>query len=301
MKRITFAISFCLILAFLNEAKASDTLVINEARLFCEVDFSIHGIAFDNQHLMFVGGGKKIYTITPDKKVEHFITLDDTTENTMIWSLQFGPDQALYVAAKDRVLRISPEGEQTVIIKEPFPGPAGVTDLRFDQNGDLFIVYDNVLAKCDANYQKQIIIDGSQFVPPLEWLVGIEFSSHFKKLYLGDCSGKYAHVVSWLPEECIDESQSFPTNWGQYFAKDNLGNVYITSLGTEPTWPDFVMITPDNNRVDIYSRNRVLQNRENHKKAMAWGKTGFNEHAIYCIIGNRIYEYDLKATSWLEQ
>ena len=304
MKRIAFSITFCLILVAINvysknnkshnESIASDTLVINEASLFCEVNFTIHGIAFDNQGLLYVGGEKKIFTITPNKEVKDFITLNDTSENTIIWSLRFGPDQALYVAAKDRVVKVSPKGAQTVIMKETFPGPAGVTDLRFDHNGDLFIVYDNIVAKCDSNYQKQIIIDGSQFAPPLEWLVGIEFNSHFRKLYLGDCNGKHVHVISYLSEDFIDRGRSFPTNWGQYFAQDELGNVYITSLGSEPTWPEFVMFTPDNKRVDLYCKIRVPQHRGNHKKAMAWGKKGFNEHAIYCIIGNRIYEYDLK-------
>lgn len=304
MKKITFASTICLILLLIDvysknnisheESKTSDSIVINEASLFCEPNFTIHGIAFDNQELMYVGGGKSIYTITPNKEVKLFITLNDTTENTIIWSLRFGPDQALYVAAKDRVVKVSPEGDQSVIIKEALPGPSGVTDLRFDHNGDLFIVYANVVAKCDSNYQKQIIIDGSQFVPPLEWLVGIEFSSHYKKLYLGDCGGKHAHVISYLSEDFIDKSTSFPTNWGQYFTQDKLGNVYITSLGSESTWPEFVMLTPDNKRLDIYAKNRIPQQRGNHKKAMAWGKKGFNEHAIYCIIGNRIYEYDLR-------
>lgn len=304
MKRFTIAVFLCLILVAIDvygknytsyeDPLASDTLVINEASLFCDVNFTIHGIAFDNQGIMYVGGGNDIYKITPDKEVKHFITLNDTTENTIIWSLRFGPDQALYVAAKDRVLKVSPEGGQTVIIKETFPGPAGVTDIRFDQNGHLIIVYDNIVARCDSGYQRQIIIDGSQFTPPLEWLVGIEFSSHFKKLYLGDCSGKHVHVIPYLSKEFIGRNQSFPTNWGQYFARDISGNVYITSLGSDPTFPDFIMFTPDNRRVDIYSLNRVPQYQKKHKKTMAWGKKGFNEHAIYCIIGNGIYEYDLK-------
>jgi len=92
----------------------------------------------------------------------------------------------------------------------------------------------------------------------------------------------------------IDKSKSFPTDWGQYFAQDNSGNVYLTSLGTNPTWPDFVMFTTESERVDLCSKNRVPQFRGNHKKTMAWSQKGFNENAIYCIIGNHIYEYDLK-------
>lgn len=303
MKGITLTITLGLILMTTDtysknsnaydKSISSDSLVIDEAGLFCEVNFSIHGIAFDNQGLMYVGGGRDIYTITPAKEIKHFITLNDTTENTIIWSLRFGPDQSLYVAAKDRVFKISSESVQTAIIKESFKGPAGITDLRFDQNGNLFIVYDNIVAKCDSEYQKLIIIDGSQFEPPLEWLVGIEFSSHFRKIYLGDCNGKQAYAIPYLSKDFIDKSQSFSTNWGQYFARDNSDNVYITSLGSDPAFPDFIMFTPDNRRIDIYSKNRVPQYRRNHKKAMAWGKMGFNEHAIYCIIGNSIYAYDL--------
>lgn len=277
---------------FTDQIIESDSIVIQEAVLFFRVDFTIHGIAFDNEGLMYLGGGKDIYTINPDKDVKHFITLHDTTENTIIWSLRFGPDHALYVAAKDRVFKISPEGEQTVIIKETFPGPAGVTDIRFDQSGELHIVYDNMVAKCDSDYQRQVIIDGSQFEPPLEWIVGIEFSNDFQRLYLGDCTGKHAYVFPLLSKDHIQQYQSYPTNWGQYFTKDHSGNVYVTSLGTESSLHDFVMFTPENRRVDIYSENRVPQHRGNHKKTMAWGKVGFNEHAIYCIIGNSIYTYD---------
>jgi hypothetical protein len=304
MKGITLTITLGLILLTGNahhktnkahhDSMDSDTLVIKEAALFCEVNFTIHGIAFDNEGFMYVGGGKDIYTITPDKEVKHFISLNDTTENTIIWSLRFGPDRDLYVAAKDRVLKVSPDGDQTVIMKETFPGPAGVTDLRFDQNGDLLIVYDNIVARINSDYQKMIVIDGAQFEPPIEWLVGLEFSSHFKEIYLGDCGGKHAYVIPHLSEGFIDRSRTHQTNWGQYFTRDNAGNVYMTSLGSDPTFPDFIMFTVDNRRIDIFSVNRVPQGRGNHKKTMAWGKMGFNEHALYCIIGNRIYAYDLK-------
>jgi hypothetical protein len=140
----------------------------------------------------------------------------------------------------------------------------------------------------------QDVINGSQFAPPLEWIVGIEFSSDFSKLYLGDCRGKHAHIIAYPAKEGIKQSESFPTHWGQYFARDRSGNVYLTSLGDDPTWPEFVMFTPESKRVDIYCKNRIPQFRGNHKKAMAWGQKGFNENAIYCIIGNHIYEYDLE-------
>ena len=306
MKEITLMITLGLILLTIHahsrnrqlhdQAMESDTIVVREAVLFCKVNFTIHGIAFDNQGLMYLGGGKDIYTINPEKEVKHFITLNDTTENTIIWSLRFGPDHALYVAAKDRVLKISPEGEQTIIIKETFPGPAGVTDVRFDQNDELLIVYDNMVEKCDSGHQRKVIIDGSQFEPPLEWIVGIEFSSDFQQMYLGDCSGKHAYVIPILTKIHMHQSLSYPTNWGQYFTRDHSDNVYITSLGTESNFPDFVMFTPENRRVDIFPENRVPQYRGNHKKTIAWGKKGFDEHAIYCIIGNSIYAYDFRET-----
>lgn len=274
----------------------SDTLLIKEAGIFCEVDFPIHGIAFDNQGLMYVGGHKKIYTITPDKKIRHFTTLEDTTGNTMIWNLRFGPDKCLFAAAKDRVLRISPTGEQNTILNEQFPGPCGVSDLRFDNNGQLFVAYDNIVAKYDTDFQKQIIIDGSQFNPPLKWIVGLEFSDDFTTLYLGDCNGKQVLIVPYLSPKMIEESQAFPTNWGQYFTQDDSGNVYLTSLGRNSEWPEFVMLTSEDKRVDICCEKRVLQNRKIFKKTLAWGQEGFNENAIYCIIGNSIYEYDLSET-----
>ena len=276
-----------------DDSKVQDTLVIKDASLFCEVDFPIHGIAFNNQGLMYVGAHKKIHTITPDKEVKHFITLNDATDNTMIWSLRFDPNKYLYVAAKDRVVKVSPTGEQTVVIKEDFSGPCGVTDLRFDNHGNLFIVYDNIVAKYDSDFQKEVIIDGSQFEPPMVWIVGIEFSSDYKKLYLADCRDKRAYIIPYLSKDFIEKSKPFPTNWGQYFTQDNSGNVYLTSLGDNPEWPEFVMLSPENDRVDICCKNRIPQNRENHKKAMALGQKGFNKHAIYCIIRNRIYEYEL--------
>lgn len=272
--------------------------MINNIHLYykAEFPFPIHGIAINNTGFMYVGGHKTIYTISPDKEVKHYITLEDSTEKTTIWSLRFGPDQALYIAAHDRIVKVSENKEQTVIIQEPFPGPCGVTDLRFDNQENLIIAYNNTIARLNSRLEKEIIIDGSKFDPEIKWIVGLEFSPDFKTLYLGDCTGGKCYIVPYLPQMDMEKIIAYPTHWGQYFTQDNHGNIYLTSLGDQSAWPEFVMFTKLNERIDICSLNRVPQTRKIHKKTMAWGKPGFNEKVIYCIIGDSIYEYDFSET-----
>jgi ligand-binding sensor domain-containing protein len=131
----------------IHQYSSSPTLTLDSASIFVETNKCIHAIAFDNKGMMYVGGCHDVYRITSDRVIEHFTTLSDTSTKTCIWSMTFDSKGDLYIAAFDRIVKVTSSGEQTVVEQEDFSGSCGVTDLRFDRQGKLLAVYDNIVAR----------------------------------------------------------------------------------------------------------------------------------------------------------
>lgn len=267
---------------------------LDSASVFYESGRQIHAITFNHNGLMFVGGKLDIFTISPDKSFKHFLTLKESAPNTIIWSMVFGSDGNLFIAANDRIVKVSPDGKQQVIIREDFSGPCGATDLRFDKQGNLYVVYDNIIARYDSSFKKTIFIDGTKFPTPIRWAVGIEFSSDEQYLYIGDCGGNNAYIVPIAAEDFYKNAKTYSTRMGQYFARDTFGNIYMTSMGGPGNPPEFKVFNANLNSADIHCKHKPPQDKNNFKKTITFGEETFDSNAIYCIIGSKIYSYHLK-------
>jgi hypothetical protein len=283
-----------------READSSGTtaaLMLDSASVFFQSPQEIHAIAFDHKGMLYAAGNTEVFTIAPDRTTKHFAALDHPGPATTIWSMTFSRNGNLYLAAHDRIVLITPGGMQQVIIQENFPGPCGATDVRFDRRGNLYVAYDNVIAKYDTSYHKSIFIDGSKFQTPIKWAVGLELSSDEQYMYVGDCDGSRAYIVPIAEEDFYQRAKIYRTRWGQYFTKDTEGTIFLSSLGGYRTMPEFVMFTQTTKSGEINCTRKPLQDEHSYKKTIAFGEAGYDEQAIYCVIGNLIYSYHLYSQS----
>lgn len=269
----------------------NDTLtILDSATFFIELDATIHAIAFNHKNKLYVGGKNKVYSIDKDNIIKTYATLTDTTHKTIIWGMTFDSNGNLFIAAHDRIVRIDTLGTPLTLIQEDFGGPCGVSDVRIDSANNLYIVYDNIIARYDTALNKKIVVNGNDFNPSIKWAVGIEFDDNNEYIFVGDCNGKKLFIIPYKSFDYVDEFTVIPSNWGQYLTKDEHGNIYLSMHGPE-TFPEFLMVDRNLKKKEIYLHKRPFQTKGIHKKAIAYGQYGSNEKGIYCIIGNKRYIY----------
>lgn len=300
--------SYCLVLGLLcivpamllgqdgvdrQELMNAPSIELDSAAVVLPMETEIHALAFDHHGTMYVAGKCDVYRITPEKAVTHFASLADRDTMTSIWSMRFGADGRLYCAAHDRIVAIAHDGSQQVIIQEKFTGPCGATDLRFDQSGALYVAYDRFIARYDSTGKKSIFIDGGKFQRPIQWAVGMEFSSDERTMFVADCGASYVYTVRLGGDDLYRTAEIHPTVYGQYFTRDRRGTVYLTSMGGHKKAPELVLFRTDNSLMTLRCRQKPPQNEQRYKKTIAFGDAGFDERAVYCVIGNTIYSYHL--------
>ncbi len=90
---------------------------IEEIRLsskpIAKINIGTLGLAIDNENNLFIGKYREIYKITPEKKIVMTGNMNDSSDdftNTIITDLDFGNDNCLYAAAKDRIIKIDVNG-----------------------------------------------------------------------------------------------------------------------------------------------------------------------------------------------
>jgi Tol biopolymer transport system component len=271
----------------------SSNIELNSAEIFYKSVNDIHAIIFSPKEIMYLGGKLDVFMILPDKSIKHFIKLKDYTPNTIIWSMTLDKYNNLYIAANDRIVKVTPDGLQQTLIQENFTGPCGATDLRFDKKENHYVVFDNKVVKYDKSLTKTLFIDGSKFSIPIQWAVGIEISDDEKFMYIGDCNGSRTYVIPLSSTSRYSDTRIFSNNFSQYFTKDCYGQIYNSSPDGRSNMPEFLMFKDDNTPVGIYCNKKPSQDENNYKKTIAFGQKGFNEKAIYCIIGNNVYLYEV--------
>ena len=238
MKKTIFTLFTTILAISISMANSRPNFTLNastentdSAYLFLDVGKCIHAIAFDNNGELFVAGCQDIYRVNSDKKIVHIASLTDTTSKTIIWAMDFNKDNDLFIAAKDRIVKLDKSGKLATIIKENFDGPAGVSDVRFDKSGNIYAVYGNTVTCYDSQWNKTIVVDGNKFDPAIKWAVGIEFDKEENYLFIGDCNGQQLLAVPFKNPDYEKESKTYPSKWGQYLTKDLEGNIYLTMLG----------------------------------------------------------------------
>ncbi len=279
----------------IHQYSTTPALTLDSASILVETNKCIHAIAFDNKGEMFVGGCRDIYRITSNRVVEHFITLSDTSSKTCIWGMIFNSKGDLYIAAFDRIVKVTSSGEQTVVVQEDFSGPCGVTDLRFDQQGRLLAVYDDIVARYDSAMNKSILISGKNLTPPIQWGVGLELDEQESILYIADCNGKNLYLIPYQSDS-MSAIKVFPTNMGQYLTKNSQGEIFLTMHGP-PSYPEFLMFYNMELKYSIRSMKQPVQDGRSYKKTIAWNNFDDNKRILYCIVGSAIYAYNLSEAS----
>ena len=299
MKKTIF-ILFAILTVSISLANSRPNFTLNDsientdsAYLFLDAGKCIHAIAFDNNGELYVAGCQDIYRINSNKEIVHIASLTDTTDKTIIWAMDFNTDNDLFIAAKDRIVKLDKSGKHATVIKENFDGPAGVSDVRFDKSGNLFAAYGNKIASYDSQWNKKIVVDGSKFDPTITWAVGIEFDQDENYLFIGDCNGQQLLAVPFKNPDYTKEIKTYPSKWGQYLTKDLEGNLYLTMLG-KGTQSEFLRVQENMQPEYLTVKNKPFQDRKEHKKTIAYGSFGSDEEAIFCIIGNKIYWYPLQ-------
>ena len=282
-----------------NFTLSNSSIDTSSAYLFLDVGKCIHAIAFDNYGELYVAGCQDIYRISSNKEIIHITSLTDTTDKTIIWAMNFNTDNDLFIAAKDRIVKLDKSGKLSTVINENFDGPAGVSDVRFDKSGNLYAVYGNTVACYDSKLNKTIVVDGNKFEPAIKWAVGIEFDQYENYLFIGDCNAQQLLAVPFKNRDYTIEIKTYPSKWGQYLTKDLKGNLYLTMLG-KGTESEFLRVQENMQSEYLTVKNKPFQDRKEHKKTIAYGRFGSGADAIFCVIGNKIYCYPIQGFEKVE-
>lgn len=271
--------------AAITPAEADPLAEPEEAEVFVDIQ-NIHGIMFDNQGSMFISRkGNEILKVTPDANVTVFTSLDrlrDKTEKTHIWSMTSGKDNTMYVAAYDRIIKVTPDGEMETVIAEEYTGQWGACDVKLDQEGNIYVVHGVRVEKYSGSLQKTTLIDGEIDDIKLSAAVGIDFDKDYNNLYLCDVFGK--KVVKY-PLDSADTTNAplivdLVNKNPEYIAVSE-NNDAFASL---PGGGGVVRVSPDGEKT-ISCGNTL-----NEPFTLAFGKKGFDEEALYVVSQGKVYK-----------
>jgi hypothetical protein len=104
--------------------------------------------------------------------------------NVSIWDIVTGPDNMMYAAARDIILKITPEGKVSTYIKDDFPRPYGAVSIRADSKGNLFVSCGTIVVRYNASLEKTVIIDvEDKKSGKTKNIIGIEIDPSEKAFY----------------------------------------------------------------------------------------------------------------------
>jgi hypothetical protein len=156
----------------------------------------------------------------------------------------------------------------------------------------MFVSFDNKILKIRSNGRSSIFIDGNSIDFKLEAVVGLEFDSTMKHLYV--CDGKrggtgkliripiQASGSPGIPEIIFKKNKYRP----EYVSINKRNNIVIKG----PENDSFVFLKRDLTSIIIECKNIGYAEIE----TIAFGKKGFNENSIYGTewFNGKIYRID---------
>ncbi len=274
---------------------------VKEAVIFADIGGSLHGIAFDDKGSMYVGkNGKEILKIAPDGSISPFVVVKEALGyfnygpgDTFIYDMEFGRDQHLYVAAEDRVLKITPAGEIQILLQQKFTGTWGTCGIALDQNDNIYISFDDKILKLLPSGERSIFIDSKKIGFELYSVVGLEFDSLFSNLYV--CDG-YRGGTGKLIRVPIKPDGS-PGGAQVIFKKNRYRPEYVCIDHSQkqivtkgPENPEIVLLKDDLTPIMIELKNVGYEEIE----TIAFGQEGFSNNSIYGTgwFGGKVYRID---------
>jgi hypothetical protein len=159
------------------------------------------GIVCDDQGRMYVGRDGAILKIASDGSVSRFCDLtglpigkDYYFHSPLAWQMLIDQDGGIIAAAQDRILRITPNGSVTTLIKSDFD--AFVGGIARDKAGNLYISCGAKVFKFTPQLEKSVFLDATGGKIPIHWQ-GTDFdeeitSFHFLELD-PDCRNLYVN------------------------------------------------------------------------------------------------------------
>jgi len=252
---------------------------IGKTEVFAEVGEGMHGIVFDNNGNMFIGKGKSVLRITSTGKVSSYITLDsgNQTKNTHIYGMTFGKDKNLYLAAQDRIIKITPDKKVKTVVKEDFDGLTGVSDVKFDPAGNMYVAFDNKVVKYDTLFKKTTYIDGTDVLVDIK---NIYFDKDFRNIYI--CGFTSSNIVKYSIN-----SKGKAVNPQVEFDAMPPFNVAIGSnddIFASIPWGSGILMIKDKKVIkNIDGGGMKMQDPQD----LAFGKKGFDEESLYVITSSR--------------
>jgi hypothetical protein len=281
------------------KADSADTTPQCQIEEFAKSEGIMHGIAFDGRGHMFVGkNGKEILKVLPDGTMSVFTTIEeaeghfiDGPGHTFLYDMEFDKQGMLYAAVEDRILKITRDGNMAALVEKKFPGNWGACGIALDQKNTVFYAFDNKIMKITPEGKSKLFLDGGRTAPPLEAIVGIDFSPDFKSLYACDGklgSGKLVKIVVQADGEAGDvellyQSQKFNM---EYMAVDNQSNIIIKG-----PWSAAFIRLQSNGNVETFKHAKIGFGIQ----TISRGGKGFDENALYGthMPGGFIYKIQL--------
>jgi len=263
------------------------------AELFLEFD-GAHGIVFDDKGNMFIGKKtREIYKVTPDAQISLFLSVDslaEKTDRTKIWNMHIGPDEHIYAAAGDRILRINEEGSAETFILDDFAGEWGACDLAFDPKGNLYVVHDKMVERYsivpDKEPEKTTLLDGRTGNPLFRAVVGICLDKELKSLYVSDVFGNKVVKCALNEDSTIgDITEYVPLRSAEYMEPDSDGNIYISL----PAENRLVSIDSDGAKSFISADNLLKE-----PTTLAFGKDGFETGSLYVTAKGGVFRIPIE-------
>lgn len=245
---------------------------IGDVEIVAEGFSGADGVVVDYLGNIFVGNrwSNILSKVTPQGEVVYFVTLPCIE----LLCMTIDEQNNIYAAGKDKVFKISQQGDVEVIGSDF----TCADDVRLDLEGNVFVTdsFENRVYKITPDLKKSIFIDNDSEASLRRgtwYITGITFDNDYKNLYIAKMDEgeivKYpilADGTAGIPE-IIAEGLLEP----DHLEIDEKGNIYVT-LFREGS---LIRIDPEG-KVES-----ICKNEFGYATGIAFGKKDFNEEYVF--------------------
>ncbi len=262
---------------------------IQPIQIIADIQNGAHGITINSKGQMIVAAKQQLYKVTHKGQISHFATLKTITDTTHIWNIKYGPDGNLYCAAKDFLIQINDEGEQTIVANERFTGRWGSCDLAFDQKGNIYTVHGKTISKFDQSGNRKDLFNWILKPDSIKALVGITFDPTFEHIFVSDLFGHRIIQIPFTPDDKNTQAKSYNVDgYPEYFAWSKKNDLFVSSPGKKRSK---LFQLKDNQFIQwTFAEGDSIRGLN----TIIFGQPPFLENAIYGLGHGKLYEMKLE-------